>query len=167
MTDWHNSPHAEEHITGSGWNERKMLHAHTKVAPFRMTEDLKSTVYISRCYRSSCDWQRLPRCQFHIPRTSIPLKKSAPSNFRRHWIKSLSAVEVRQRLVWGSKTITSGQLTSSEPGEENWLAEELGQAGETGRGGLEDWGGPARGENKTVGREEDMVSQSVTYMKNE
>lgn len=76
-------------------------------------------------------------------------------------------MEVRQRLVWGSKTITSGQLTSSEPGEENWLAEELGQARETGRGGLEDWGGPARGENKTVGREDDMVSQSVTYMKNE
>ena len=60
----------------------------------------KSTPHISiYCSRLS-GWQRLTYCQFH-PNLSIPLR-SPPSNFRRHWIKSESVVEVRQRLVWGS-----------------------------------------------------------------
>lgn len=112
-----------------GWTS-KILRAQAKVV---LVFIWKSPAYSSRCNWSSSGWQGLPRCQFHH-NISIRLK-SAPSNFRRHWIKSLSAVEVRQRLVWGSKAIASAKLTSSEPGDQTWLSQELSHARETGRGG--------------------------------
>lgn len=45
-------------------------------------------------------------------------------------------MEVRERLVVRIKNHHLGQLTSSEPGDQSWLSQELGQARET-RGGLE------------------------------
>lgn len=178
MHDWLAQQHACRDAQGNvsyccfilDRTKRKKCCTRSKVALLRMTEDLKSTASVSRCYRSSSDWQWLPRCQFHND-ISIPLykkKKSAPSNFRRHWIKSLSAVEVRQRLVWGSKTITSGQLTSSEPGEENWLAEGArpGRGDRKRRAGRLRWPCP-RGKQDRGERGGHGFPECVTYMKSE
>lgn len=76
---------------------------------------------------------------------SIPLK-STPSNFRRQWIKSLSAVEVRQRLVRGSKTISSASSPPLSLENRPVSPEQLSQAREAGRGGLEDRRGPGQRE---------------------
>lgn len=98
----------QKHVAEIGWNEQNIACRQKSFCP-------DGKVKVPPWYRGCSDWRELTH------NISIPLK-CAPSNFRRDWIKSLSAVEVRQRLVWGSKTLTSGQLASSEPGEQTWLS---------------------------------------------
>lgn len=91
MHDWlHSSTRAETYC--GNWVEwtKYCMHRQKSFCPDRKAK-------VPAWYRGCSDWQALTH------NISIPLK-CAPSNFRRDWIKSLSAVEVRQRLGWGPKT---------------------------------------------------------------